>query len=87
MLLREADVVHCNTEDSFILDMDIPTLRLSMREGAMLVVTTTKGVWAAGDFGERLGLPRKRDAITTSICFELANRQNASLWDRVLTNR
>jgi sugar/nucleoside kinase (ribokinase family) len=87
MVLREADVVRCTTEDLTVLDMDASAVRAALRKDAVLVVTTTaNAAWATGPFGaiERAAAPRE---VAASICAELARTpdpQRPDVWDRAL---
>jgi sugar/nucleoside kinase (ribokinase family) len=87
MLLRESDVVHCSTEDLFILDIDISALRAALRPSATIVVSTTQAVTAMGTFGETTSKPRKRDATTASICAALARVSPGSPMDPLFLTR
>jgi 2-dehydro-3-deoxygluconokinase len=95
MVLREADVVWCNAQDLFGLNMDLPSLRAALRPTAVLVLSNGAGTASAtGPFGEVAHtLPKDKiapfgegDAFTTAICYELARTHNsdAALWSRTL---
>jgi sugar/nucleoside kinase (ribokinase family) len=99
MVLREADVVWCSAQDLFGLDMDVPTLRASLRSTAVLVRSDGAGhASATGPFGE-VGHTRKEniplaplaegDAFTAAICAELVraghtDEGGGALWARAL---
>lgn len=82
MVVREADVVCCDAQDLLGLRVDLPTLRSSMRRGAVLV--SSDGVThalASGPFGEiahvweREATPApfaEGHVFTAAICSELA---------------
>jgi sugar/nucleoside kinase (ribokinase family) len=99
MVLREADVVWCSAQDLFGLDMDLPTLRASLRKSAVLVRSDGAGhASATGPFGEvtrtrKENIPMaplaEGDAFTAAICSELARAGHTDegggvLWARAL---
>lgn len=86
MLLREADVVHCSSEDMFVLDLDVAGLRRATRTNATLVMSTAKGVAVSSGDGDFIALPRTRDAITSSICAELARDRSGNPFERALVS-
>jgi sugar/nucleoside kinase (ribokinase family) len=81
MVLHEADVVHCRTEDLAALGLDEARVRAVLRPSAVLVVTNVAGeAWATGPFGELGEMPRgdraavrsgAGDAFVVSICAEV----------------
>jgi sugar/nucleoside kinase (ribokinase family) len=86
MVLYEADVVHCRTEDLAALGLDEARVRAVLRPSAVLVVTNIAGeAWATGPFGEVGEVPRgghlggdrtvvrsgAGDAFVASICAEV----------------
>jgi sugar/nucleoside kinase (ribokinase family) len=88
MVLREADVVHCRTEDLAALGLDEGRVRAVLRPSAVLVVTNVSGeAWATGPFGELGEVPRgdhdrgdravvrsgAGDAFVASICAEVVH--------------
>lgn len=66
-VLREADVVACTYDDLVALGADVSTLRQSLREGAVLVLSDRTGlVRAHGPFGE-LVVPPAPDESSDSL--------------------
>jgi sugar/nucleoside kinase (ribokinase family) len=99
MVLREADVVHCSTEDLAALGLDEARVRAVLRPSAVLVVTNVAGeAWATGPFGELGGAPRgdcaiarsrTGDAFVASICAEVVRASEPmegriDVWHRAL---
>jgi sugar/nucleoside kinase (ribokinase family) len=99
MVLREADVVWCSAEDLVGLNLDVASLKASLRPNAVLVLSDALGrARATGPFGEVVREPREKgliappgsgDAFTASICAELARAghtadHESSLWARAL---
>jgi sugar/nucleoside kinase (ribokinase family) len=98
MVLREADVVHCSSEDLAALGIDVADLRASLRPAAVLVASDAAGgASAAGPFGEARRAPprsdlrpaRFNDAFAVSICVELARsgghaEARGDVWERAL---
>lgn len=99
MVLREADVARCSSEDLEALGVDAATVRAALRPNAALVVSSGQGnAWATGPFGEIAQPPPRRgeirpmgsgDVFTAAICAELVRagkpgEDRADLWDRVL---
>ena len=99
MVLREADVVWCTSQDLFGLGMDVPTLRASLRKTAVLVWSDGAGHTSAT--GPLLEVTHTRegssplaplvegDAFTAAICCELAraghtDESGGALWARAL---
>jgi 2-dehydro-3-deoxygluconokinase len=99
MVLREADVVWCTSQDLFGLDMDVRTLRASLRKTAVLVWSDGAGHTSAT--GPLLEVTHTRggstpsaplaegDAFTAAICCELAraghtDASGGALWARAL---
>jgi 2-dehydro-3-deoxygluconokinase len=99
MVLREADVVWCNAQDLFGLDVNLSTLRAALRPEA--VVVFSDGVARAtvtGPFGEVAHELAKSvtvapfvegGAFTSAICSELARAGHTdpgsgALWARAL---
>jgi hypothetical protein len=96
MLLREADVVHCSTNDLAALSLDEAAVRAALRPAAVLVVTSAAGAaWATGPFGEvgerAMATPAGRtgQAVVAAVCSELARRgepgdERPDVWHRAL---
>lgn len=99
MVVREADVVRCSTEDLAVLRMDLATIRAAMRRTAVLVVTDgIRPARVTGAFGEVTQAPRvlaplrpagAGDAFTAAICAELARVgppgiERMEVWERAL---
>jgi sugar/nucleoside kinase (ribokinase family) len=99
MVLREADVVHCRTEDLAALGLDEARVRAVLRPSAVLVVTNVAGeAWATGPFGELGEVPRgdrsvvrsgAGDAFVASICAEVVRASEPlggriDVWHRAL---
>jgi 2-dehydro-3-deoxygluconokinase len=94
-VLREADVVRCSSADLAVLGLDVEQVRAAMRKAAIFVGGNALGdAWATGPFGEVVekrggaasGLLGGGDALTASICAELARAGEAreDLWARAL---
>ncbi len=81
MLLREVDVARCSYADLAVLGMDAATVRESLRQRAVLIVSDgVGGATATGPFGEVIFAPREvvplrprgaGDAFTAAVCSEL----------------
>jgi len=96
MILREADVVVGSARDLFGLDVNVQTLRASMRPDAVLVTTDgLRRTSALGAFGEvsrtlEAGAPLPAgDVLGVAVCAELARAGHAdarsgALWARAL---
>lgn len=93
-ILREADVVHCSTDDLVSLWTDSTSLRAAMRPTATFVATDGAGeAVASGTFGEVVVAPREvlrstvpgaGDAFTAAVCRELLRAEAHVDWERVL---
>jgi sugar/nucleoside kinase (ribokinase family) len=100
MVLREADVVRCSFADLAVLGMDAATLRKTLRQNAVLVMSDAAGATATGPFGEVSCGSRARegtmpettgagDWCTAAICAELSRpgrsgESPSGRWHRVL---
>jgi sugar/nucleoside kinase (ribokinase family) len=93
MLLREADVVWCTSEDLLGLKMDVDAIVAAMRPGAVFATCDVFGkAWAVGPFGKVSSTEGSRasaDAFVSAICAELARNDRArpesgDVWDRAL---
>lgn len=97
MVLKEADVVWCSTEDLFGLNLDAAGLRAALRSNAVLVMRDPAGTAVAtGPFGEVTRPARdpanphwfgEDDPFAVAICRELARAGNAGegdVWARAL---
>jgi sugar/nucleoside kinase (ribokinase family) len=98
MVLREADVVWCSVEDLLGLNVDMPTLRASLRPTTVLAMRDGVGrISASGPFGEVVAPRREEDTLSpigqgslfaAALCAELARtrtgERSGELWLRAL---
>jgi 2-dehydro-3-deoxygluconokinase len=99
MVLREADVLWCTSQDLFGLGMEEPTLRASLGKTTVLVWSDGAGhTSATGPFGDVAHTRQESapfaplaegDAFTAAICTELAraghtDEGSGALWARAL---